>query len=380
MSYLATPLSWIEISRSAVSHNLAEIRKVVGPAVQIFPCVKANAYGHGLAQMEKILAAVGVDGFAVTDFAEALSLRRQGVRQPIQVMSPLSNADVSAAANHDLWVWLHDLADMRRVEDALAGSAKKLQVVIKVDTGMGRLGVTLAELEGLLRSIKESRGLQVVSLATHFATADLGDDLFQQQKVNFARAKQITAAVLGDTSIALQSANSAAILRDGQTHGDMVRPGLAIYGYWPAVAMASLPQNKQITLRPALSWKTRIVQVKTLADGVNVGYGGKTKTAKVTKLGMLPVGYAHGVGYRLSNRGRVLVGGQRAAILGNDCMNITMIDLTDIEGVQVGDEVVLIGEQGNMRQTAADLASVMGTMVYEVLVNLSPLLTRNVTP
>jgi len=378
MSYLATPLSWIEISQSAIIHNIREIRKLVGQEVQIFSCVKANAYGHGLLQLTKILAEADIDGFAVTDFEEALTLRDQGIQQPIQVMSPLSTAAVGEAARHDLWVWIHDMAAVNRIEQELADQTQKLSVVVKVDTGMGRLGIAPAELEPLLRAIQQSSHVQVVSVASHFATADLGGALFQQQKANFAHAKQLTAAISGDVGIAFQCANSAAILRDAATHGDMVRPGLAMYGYWPAAAVTRLAQSKHIALQPALSWKTRLVQVKTLAAGANVGYGGKTQTTKVTKLGILPVGYAHGLGYRLSNRGEVLVGGQRVPILGNDCMNVTMIDITDVEGAQLGDEVVIIGKQGTAQQTAEDLAQAMSTMVYEVLVNLSPLLERRI--
>lgn len=379
MAHLATPLAWFEISQAALTHNLRAIRKVVGPAVQIYSCVKANAYGHGLELMAKLLAEAGVDGFSVADFEEAVRLRQHGIRKPIQVMSPLPDADGEAAIGYDLWVWLHDVEDARRLENRVAGQPQRLQVVVKVDTGMGRLGVVQTEVEQLLRFVKESRSLQLVSVATHFATADLGDALFWQQQASFATIQQTARAIMGNAPLHFQSANSAAVLQQPHTCGDIVRPGLAIYGYWPNAAMEHLAASKGVALQPVLAWKTQLVQIKRLESGANIGYGGQTKANKVSQLGIIPVGYAHGLDYRLSHRGKCLIGGRQAPLLGNICMNITMVNLSDLDKAQVGDEVTILGSQGEQTQTAAMLVKGTGKMVYEVLVNLSPWLERRLT-
>lgn len=376
MAHLATPLSWIEISQAALTHNLREIRKIIGPAVQIFPCVKANAYGHGLGQAAQAMAEAGVTGFSVAEFEEARCLRNLGLVQPIQIMSPLPDAHIHAAADADLWVWVHDLPDAQRIAHGVKDCAKRLNVAVKVDTGMGRFGVVLAEVEELLRFIQKTTCLQVVSVATHFATSDLDDALFAMQRADFEQSKHLSTRIMGSAPLCFQSANSAALLRSAQTHGDIVRPGLAIYGYWPTAPLYGLAAVQRLFLRPALTWKTRILQIKRLAAGANVGYGGHTKLEKATLVATIPVGYAQGLDRRLSKHGAVLAGGKRAALLGNVCMNATMIDVSEVSDLQVGDEVVIIGRQGDVTQSAEDLAQGMGAMVYEVLVQLSPLIER----
>lgn len=376
MAQLATPLSWIEISQTALRHNLREIRKVVGSTVQIFPCVKANAYGHGVAYVAQAMIESGVAGFSVAEFEEACSLREQNVTHPIRIMSPLPDAHLHAAANADLWVWVHDLPDAQRVIQGVKDCAKSLNVVVKVDTGMGRFGAALAEVEELLQFIQKSNRVQVVSVATHFATADLADALFVSQQEGFAQSKRLATRVMGDTPLRFQSANSAALLREAQTPGAIVRPGLAVYGYWPAPTLDPVAAAQQVSLRPVLAWKTRLLQIKRLPAGANVGYGGRTRLEKPTLVGTIPVGYAHGLDRRLSQRGTVLVGGKQVALLGNICMNVAMVDVSAVDDVQVGDEVVLIGKQGAVTQSAADLAQAMGAIVYEVLVQLSPAIER----
>lgn len=376
MAQLATPLSWIEISHTALIHNLHEIRKVVGSTVQIFPCVKANAYGHGIALVAQAMIESGVAGFSVAEFEEACCLRNQGISQPIQIMSPLPDAHIHAAANADLWVWVHDLPDAQRVIQGIKGCAKGLNVVVKVDTGMGRFGVAPAEVEELLHFLQKSPSVQVVSVATHFATADLDDALFALQRDDFAQGKRLATQVMGRTPLRFQSANSAALLRSAQMPGDIVRPGLAVYGYWPAPALYPVAEAQQVSLRPVLAWKTRLLQIKRLAAGANVGYGGQTRLEKPTLVATIPVGYAHGLNRRLSQRGTVLVGGKQVALLGNICMNVAMIDVSTVDDVRVGDEVVLIGKQGSVTQSAADLARSMGAIPYEVLVQLSPAIER----
>lgn len=376
MAQLATPLSWIEISHTALLHNLHEIRKVVGSTVQIFPCVKANAYGHGVAWVAQAMIESGAAGFSVAEFEEACCLRNQGIRQPIQIMSPLPDAHLDAAAQAEMWVWVHDLPDAQRVLQGVKDCAKSLNVVVKVDTGMGRFGVAPAEVEELLQFIQKSSRVQVVSVATHFATADLDDALFALQRDGFAQSKRLAMRVMACTPLRFQSANSAALLRGVQAQGDIVRPGLAVYGYWPTPALDPVAEAQQVSLRPVLAWKTRLLQIKRLAAGANVGYGGQTRLEKPTLVATIPVGYAHGLDRRLSQRGTVLVGGKQIPLLGNICMNVAMLDVSAVDDVQVGDEVVIIGNQGNVTQTAADLAQRMGAITYEVLVQLSPSIER----
>ncbi|MBX3014443.1 MAG: alanine racemase [Caldilineaceae bacterium] len=380
MAHLTTPLAWFELSQAALQHNIETIRQIVGPGVALWPCVKANAYGHGLEPMATLLLETGVDGFSVADFEEAIRLRQHGVQKPIQVMSPISDSHLPEALDQQIWVWVHDLEQAKRLAHGAANQSSPLAIVVKVDTGMGRLGVSLTEVEALLHFVQTSPQLRLMSVATHFATADLGDDLFLQQQEAFACVKQAVQRIMSEQTILFQSSNSGALLRIPHQRGDLVRPGLATYGYWPSVATQQLARSRQVALQPVLSWKTQLVQMKTLEHGANIGYGGKTQSTKPTQLGILPIGYAHGLDHRLSNQGSVLAGSQPVKILGNVCMNVAMVDLTEVPTAQVGDEVILIGHQGEVAQTAEELATQMGTIVYAVLVNLAPWIERRLVP
>lgn len=372
---LSEPLTWIELSKSALEHNLQQIRRLIGNHAKIFPCVKSNAYGHGLEEIGTLLKEINVEGFSVADLTEARQLLELRITKPIQIMSPLPAMEAPRLTGVNVWVWIHDLESAKNIEKEVERSGARLKVVMKVDTGMGRLGVGIEDYVELLQFIVNSEHLELMSVATHFATADKQDELFRQQCDLFEAVKKKVHSIVGDSPVLFQAANSAAILGEPRTHGDIVRPGLAIYGYWPTEQTAKMAAGSGIVLKQVLQWKAILVQVKNLAEGANVGYGGIFEAAQNMKLGVVPVGYAHGLDYRLGNKGSLVLGGKLAPIVGNICMNLTMVDVTEVEGVKAGDEVEIVSSA----QSAIELTQKGELFLYEMLTRLSSEIIRQKT-
>lgn len=373
------PASWIEVSRRALSHNLSLFRRLVSSA-KVLAVVKANAYGHGLELVARHCAAEGVAMLGVHSADEIRTLRRLELGLPLLAMGYLSPGQVEAVVDEQV----HVLLSARQVLEALAAQARRLgrplPVHIKVDTGTGRQGVPPEEAAELARAA-QAQGLAVVGVATHFANIeDTTDHSYAQLQLR--RFRQAVAAVQGVVGELpwVHTACSAAALLFREADFSLVRVGISLYGHWPSketyLSWLLAHGRDGVKLQPALAWRAVVGQVKTVPAGTPIGYGLTFRPTRLSQIAVLPVGYAEGLPRALSNRGRVLVHGRTAPVAGRICMNMTMVDVTDIPGVREGDIATLIGEDGEERITAEELAEQAGTINYEILARLSPLLPR----
>lgn len=348
----------IEISRSALAHNFAQVRKLVGECCLIAPCVKGNAYGHGLVVVASTLVELGANGFCVFSVDEGITLREAGIQVPILVLGYVATDELPLVLAHDFRIFLHDLSTAALLSELALHQGIKAKVHIKVDTGMGRFGVFYTEAESFMKKIANFPGLHIEGVASHFATADEpGDNSFYHTQMQRFHDVLDQVKTHGMRPSIRHIANSAATLRYAESHFDMVRPGCLIYGYFAQPFDLSEYGGKGFSLRPVMTVKTVVAQVKKVPAGTPIGYGGTFITEKESVLATLPVGYADGINWLVSNRGYALVSGQQAPIRGRVSRNAVVIDVTNISGVQVGDEVVLLGKQGDGEITLAEIAS-----------------------
>lgn len=346
-----------------------------GPASPpgIIAVVKANAYGHGARPVAAVLERAGAAMLAVADIEEGVDLRQAGIRAPILVFGALSVSDVDGVFDHDLTPTLSSPAAGHALQAAAAARGATLHYHLKIDTGMNRLGFRHDNLRRTLPSLLAAGNLALDAVHTHFAAADEpGHPLFQQQRARFDAAARVLDD-LGAGPRLRHAANSAALLRDSRVWFDFVRPGLLLYGLVPP------PLASTLALRPVMSLVSRVVAVKGVRAGENVGYGGRfTADAPVT-LAVIPAGYADGLDRRLEGRGAVLIRGRRAPIIGAVSMDMMTADVTGIDGVAPGDEVVLLGSQGDAPEQTIDareMADWIGTIPYEILCRLGARVER----
>jgi alanine racemase len=349
-----------EVLLDAIGHNL----KVVQNAAQghkVLAVVKADAYGHGVVPVAQRLQAEGVDGFGVALAEEGIELREAGIDRAILVLNGISGGahrDIIAAG---LTPVLYEISEASAF-DAIS-DGRPIDVHLKVDTGMGRLGVPLGELTNFLRELRRFPSIRIAGLMTHLSTADTDPVYVAEQVAGFAQAQGLVRR-FGHEPAVLHVANSAALFRHPETHFDWVRPGLALYGY-PGSDSIDAP------LRPAMRWRTEVLRLRTLEPGESAGYGRSFRATSETLVATIPVGYGDGLLRSASNRGHVLIRGIRCPIVGNIAMDLTTVDVSDVPGVTIGDEAVLLGEQDGATLDARDLAVAAGTIPYEVLTNVS---------
>lgn len=355
---------WAEVDLGAVAHNLAEIRRQVGEKTAVMAVVKANAYGHGLREVARALSRAGAAWLGVAVPEEALELRELGLEQAILVLSHTPAKTMVEAIKQDIRLTVYSAHQQKDLVDAARRAGKRAKIHLKVDTGMGRLGFppSPAGLEEM-RAIAAAPEVEAEGIFTHFASADEEDASFTRYQLGLFREVLARLAAAGCRFRWRHAANSAALLRLPETHFNLVRPGLALYGLYPSPAV----NNGCVHLRPAMSLKSRIVFLKEVPAGTGISYGRTFVTRRESRIATLPLGYADGYSRLLSNCGQVLVRGKRAPVVGRVCMDQTMIDVTDVEGAAEGDEVVLFGRQGEAFLPVEELAAKMGTISYEVL-------------
>jgi alanine racemase len=371
---------WAEISRSNLLHNFHLVRSLAAPA-DLLAIVKANAYGHGVVACSELLVANGAKWLGVTSIDEGIALRAACPQPEILAMGGLWSGEANAALAHRLtpvvWETSH-LAEAAR-------PGQPLSVHLEIDTGMSRQGVKLAELSALMNMLRALRPLDLDGVLTHFHSPEMLDSSAnQEQFAQFATAID-TISASGPHPRLMHAGNSASLLNPGgaalvklaekNRAKAMLRPGLALYGYAPRFTGGEKPAFAR-GLKPVLSWKARIASLRTIAPGETAGYCATFRASRPTRLALLPVGYADGFNRLLSNRGAVLLRGRHAPIAGRISMDLTIVDVTDIPGVQIGDEAVLIGTQGAEKITAYDHADLAGTIPYEILCNISARVPR----
>jgi alanine racemase len=332
--------------------------------------VKANAYGHGAGQVARALEDAGADLLACADIEEGAVLRAAGVRAEILVFGALSVSDLDGLFDCNLTPTISTPGAAQAVQAAAARYKRTLRYHLKIDTGMNRLGFRSDNLRRTLPPLLASRNLQLDAVYTHFATADVPDSpLFDQQRVRFERAIADVAS-LGGAPRYRHACNSAATLRDARVWYDRVRPGLLLYGIVPPPLASTIP------LTPVMTLVSRVVAVKGMRPGEITGYGARFTAERPTTIAIVPAGYADGLDLRLAGRGVVLIRGRRAPIVGSVCMDMLMADVTGMADVSPGDEVVIIGPQGDDRIDAREMAASIGTIPWEVVCRVGSRIER----
>jgi len=358
------------IDRDALDYNYREVVRCA-EGQQVLAVVKAGAYGHGAVEIAKRLLRLGADMLGVALVEEGRELREAGIDAPILVMGATFSEQAEAMVSLKLTPAIYSLPVAQALSDAAYQRRTTINVHVKIDTGMGRIGTAPEDAPDLIASLKKLRNISVQGLMTHFADADLRDKQFALKQMDRFEAllKALEAAKIKVP--VRHAANSAAVLDFHRAFFTMVRPGLMLYGYNPLEAGARCAD-----LRPVLSLLTRIVFLKKVPAGVPISYGRTFTTKRASTIATLPIGYADGYGRGLSNKGEALVRGARVPVVGRVCMDMCMIDVTDVPAVREGDDVVLIGSQGSERITADDIAAKIGTIAYEVLCGISSRVPR----
>ena len=356
-------LRFVEIDLAALAHNLAEVRRLVGRDVRVMAVIKADAYGHGLLETGACLAEAGAEGLGVMDVHEGIRLRDHGLKLPVYVLAGVAPNQCAEIVDRDLIPFLYDPALARDMNEAARKKGRQIEVQLKLDTGMSRLGAPEDQADRFFHQAAGLDYLNVTGLATHFVDADLEDGVVYREQIRALDRLIQRAQGFGLNHLKTNNAaNSAAVLGLPEAHFQMVRPGLMLYGQYPAEHMTDFGR-----LKPAMRLTSQVVQVRTLRPGQTVSYGGTWRASRETVLATVPVGYAHGLNRILSNKGSALIRGRKAPVRGRVCMNLTMFDVTAIPGVAPGDEVVLLGGQGGISISARDVADLTGTISYEVL-------------
>ena len=355
------PSSWVEIDLGALRHNYHQALARLGPGTSVVGVVKSDAYGHGMVPVAREMAACGAAFLAVSKYWEARELRENGIELPILVLLGLEPQEVEDAIRSRVRPAVFRLDHARRISEGATRLGMPAPVHIKVDTGMGRLGVPVDELHALLTELKALPGIILEGVLSHFAVADETDKSYSEYQVaKFRQALQMVAASGFDIPYAHIS-NSAGILDLPHAHFQLVRPGIMLYGSPPSMEL-----DQPAELLPVMAFKSNILQLKEVPAGHPIGYGRTYVTEKTTKIATVPVGYDDGYSRLLSNRGSVLVRGRRTPVVGRVSMNVITLDVTHIPAVKEDDEVVLLGAQGNERISAEELADLSGTISYEV--------------
>jgi alanine racemase len=367
--------TYATVNLAALAHNLSRIRPYLHSGCEVMAIVKANAYGHGAVETAQALARHGIERFAVASLDEGIALRQAGLSTSIVVLGALFEEQIADLVAYQLTPVVSD----GRILPALAKAAHSRQVPhpihLKIETGMGRLGFSPEELPALLDNPLLRSPLQIEGVMTHLADADGKDSTFTIRQLDTFDAALGQIRQRGLTPPLVHAANSAAIVRFPSAHYSLVRPGIMLYGYHTLPDTVSAPD-----LRPVLSLHTTIAQLRTLPRGGTVSYNGTFVATRPTRIAVLPIGYADGYSRRLSHRGSVLIRGRRAPIVGLVCMDMIMVDVTDLGPVQVGETVTLIGQQGGDSIWADEIAAWIGTIPYEVLCGIGSRVPRLYEP
>ncbi len=375
---VSTRPTWAEVSLGSLSHNFGEVQRHVGASI-VCGVVKADAYGHGAVECALALDKAGARWLGVTSTDEALPLREAGIRSRILLMTGFWRGEEQEVVRQNLtatvWeAWHLELLDRAAIEL----NESVVAVHLKIDSGMGRLGASLDQLLPLLALLKRSMRLKLEGLCTHFASSEVVDAPGMEQQIErFAAAEK----VVRDSGFApeiVHLSNSAAVATRRNSWRNMVRPGLALYGYTlPLMKAGKLADIESgIDLRPVLSWKTRILSLRNVGANQALGYNGTYVTKAPSRIAVLPLGYADGLNRRLSNRGRVIVRDSYAPIVGRISMDLTLVDVTGIPEIEVGDEVILIGSSETRAVDALEHARLAETSPYEILCGLSKRVPR----
>lgn len=377
---VATRPTWADVSLATLRQNFRTVQKHVGAAVTVCGVVKADAYGHGAVECSKALESEGAKWLGVTSLDEAIPLRDAGVRADMLLMTGFWRGEETEIVRLRLTPTVWEPWQIESLDKATAvlGMAQH-PVHLKVDTGMGRLGVGLDQLPALLHGLRSASHLALEGISTHLASSEIMDaPSVAEQERSFELAVRMVREAGFDTKF-VHVANTSAVISRRETWNTMVRPGVALYGYYLPFQRAGREVSGgtlRLPVKPVLTWKTRILSLRNFGGNQALGYGGTYVTKAPAHVAVLPVGYADGFNRQLSNRGRVIVRDHYAPILGSISMDLTLVDVTGIPGVAVGDEVILLGTCDGLSVDALEHARLANSSPYEILCNISKRVPR----
>jgi len=370
---------WLEISRQAFFHNIQEFRRRLGQT-ELMAVIKANAYGHGLLEIAGLGEEAGLSWFGVNSVEEGLALRQAGFQQKILILGYVPLAQAEAVVKAELRSIVYNQENLKALARAAQRYQKPAFIHLKIETGTNRQGIPANKLRNFCRLLKTLPGVVVEGISSHFANIeDTTDDYYPKfQLTNFLKAVDYLENQGLKIPVKHMSCSAATILFP-ETHFNLARVGIGLYGLWPSketLVSCRLRGQEPLKLKPVLSWKARIAQIKSLPRGAYIGYGCTYRTTRPTRLAIIPVGYYDGYDRGLSNSAYVLVKGKRAQVRGRVCMNFIMADITDIPGVKLEDRVTLLGQEGKEKITADQLANLAGTINYEIITRINPSIPR----
>jgi len=370
--------TWVEISQSALTSNIRAFQHHLGDGVAMMAVVKSNAYGHGLVETARLADVAGVEWFAVDNVDEGLKLRKEGIKKPILVLGYTLNSRLKECVMNRLSFVVYTQETVRALR--VLKLKPPALVHLKIETGTTRQGVCGKELRALARALKKTPGVVIEGVSTHYANIeDTTDSSYARMQLKRYQEGLALLKLEGIDPPWKHTACSAAALLFPETHFNLARIGIAMYGLWPSkeTQVAAATQKQAIRLTPVLTWKTIVAQVKHVSKNTPVSYGLTERVTRDSVLAILPVGYWDGYDRRgLSNVGQVLIRGRHCKIIGRICMNMCVVDVTDVPRVRPEDEVVLLGIQKGERISTEDLASKIGTINYEVVTRINPLIQR----
>ncbi|MGA2947741.1 MAG: alanine racemase [Candidatus Sulfotelmatobacter sp.] len=379
MSRVATRPTWAEVSLVTLRQNFRTVVKHAGAAVSVCAVVKADAYGHGAVECSRALQAEGAKWLGVTSLDEAIPLRDAGIESRILLMTGFWRGEESEIVRLRFTPTVWEPWHIESLENAAASRVGRHAVHLKVDTGMGRLGVSLDELPAVLKALSAAPHLAFEGLSTHLASSEIMDaPSVAEQERRFEETQRIVRAAGFHPSL-VHMANTSALISRRETWNNMVRPGVALYGYYLPFQRAGREVSGgtlRLPVKPVLTWKTRILSMRNFAANQALGYGGTYVTKAPAHVAVLPVGYADGYNRQLSNRGRVIVRDHYAPIIGSISMDLTLVDVTGIPGIAVGDEVILLGTSDGLSVDALEHARLANSSPYEILCNISKRVPR----
>ncbi len=369
--------TWVEISKDALIHNIGVFKKCVGGNVKIAAVVKANAYGHDISKIVPLLKNK-VDVLAVDNIDEAVIVRTIDSSTPVLILGYITLANLIRAIDNNISFVVYNIETLKKIVSLKL--KKPARIHLKIETGLNRQGIQKKDLLVFLNFIKKNQNIFILEgVSTHFANIeDTLDPVFAKKQLADFKEALINIKKEGFYPPLIHSSASAGTFLYPETHFTMVRVGFGIYGWWSSLEtrVSLLSRNKKIVLKPVMTWKSIIVQIKTISTGESVGYGQTWFASRKTKIGVIPVGYSDGYDRRLSNIGRIIVNGKYASVIGRVAMNMVVVDITDIKNVKLEDEVALLGNMAGLKISADEIAKKIGTINYEVVSRINPLLPR----
>jgi len=362
------------ISLDALEHNVAQIQKSIGNPRKMLAVVKANAYGHGAVRIAQALAGLGVDFLGVATCEEAIELRQASITTPILVLGGFFPGQGIYAHQFDLTPVVYTLESAQEISQCVATSKRTITIHLKIDTGMGRLGILPSETRLFIEKLSSLKNIKIEGVLSHLADTNQENHSgleFTRRQVEIFNQQIEALSQMGIDPLYRHLANSAASIDELPDSFNLVRPGIMLYGSYPAKRF-----QQKIDLKPVMNLTTKIISLKKVPQGTSISYGRTFTCKRESLIATLPIGYADGYSRALSNRGEVLIRERKAPVAGVVCMDLVMIDVTDIPGVGLGDEVILMGSQGSEVITAEDVAEKMSTISYEFLCGIGPRIPR----